>query len=682
MSVLRVHRNSLIACGVAVVLLIGLWVSRNAMVDNPLERLDRTEEQGRFVYEGTWHFPRGGPYILGFDSPRGSARLFIDGRPVAQGKGTKTQRLVYQAGDYAVRFETPGAARLLWHPPGRRGPLEYVPPSSLASGPPEDASFGSWAGTSPIDGVIAVLMILIVAGLIAFLLRDAIRRVDKTVALWILAVFVVAFGIRLIGLGDAGQTWDEDVNWSAGRNYVTNFMSFDWRQESWTWNYQHPPVMKYVAGVGAQFGDGYNPARALSALMVAISCALLVPIGTRLFSLRAGVLAGGIASLTPHLVAHGKVVGHEAPTVLLWTIAILLCLRAHDNIEDDDRWRLPLRMVVIGIVLGLAIWSRFVNVLLAPLIGSILLIGAPEGRRLKTVWMGLAIIPAMAVLVGVMIWPRLWTEPITHMQQAWDKLKVPHSPEPFLGKITNEPPLYYFFVYLYATAPLGIVLGCLAWISRTGRRLGTEYKQALILLAWLLAPMIVLLSPVRQDGVRYIMPCLVALAVIAAGGIDFVAELVEQRKPGLGRRAFIGLGAVFGLYLAVVCFRVHPYYLDYYGEQVGGPADVAKHKKFEMGWWGEGLNEALAYVNEHADPGDRVHKQCVLPGHLAWMRGDLWATEVRNPASARWIIWYAPTAQHCNIPPMSVLVYEVTVQGAPLARVYERPVTDPKKPTP
>ena len=143
------------------------------------------------------------------------------------------------------------------------------------------------------------------------------RRVDRRAAAAAAAVVAVALAIRLYDLGAAGQTWDEDVNWSAGRNYVTNGLALDFSPASWKWNYQHPPVSKYAAGIGAQLADGYGPARAISALLVALACGFLVFIGRRLYSLRVGVLAGAAAALTPHLIAHGKVVGHEAPAVFL-----------------------------------------------------------------------------------------------------------------------------------------------------------------------------------------------------------------------------------------------------------------------------------------------------------------------------------------------------------------------------
>jgi len=696
----RVLVENALAVASAIALVAVLLVARNRLVDAPLDRLRQSEEgAGLRVYEGSWRFPRGGPYMLGFESPNGPAELFIDGRLWVKGTGLRIEhegvkvkrergrirpeaarageRKDFHPGIASVRFEAPPGARLLWIPPGRRSDPEYVPASSLSPDPPETAKFGYWAGAAPVDAVVSTAIVLLLLALILFLARASLRRIDRRTAAWAGAVLAVALAIRLFDLGGAGETWDENTNWSAGRNYVTNILSLDFSQASWVWNYQHPPVTKYLAGIGAQWADGYGPARAISALLVAVACALLVPIGRRLFSLRVGVLAGVAAALTPHLVAHGKIVGHEAPAVLLWTLAVWLSLRAHDVREGEtlETRRLAWRFAVIGLVLGLAIWSRFANALLAPLIGGILLLQAPRGARLRTVVLGLTIIPTVAVLLGFAIWPRLWSQPIAHLQESWNKLKVPHSPEPFLGRITNVPPRYYFAVYLVATAPLGVLAGCAAWL---GRGVARREKASLVVLLWLAVPLLILFSPVRQDGVRYILPALVALALAAAAGFDWLAQLAEKRVEGVRRgHTYAVVGVLFSAYLAVVCARVHPYYLDYYGEQYGGPARVAKEQSFEIAWWGEGLADALAFLAREAPQDARVYKGCVTPyDHLAWMRADLWAREVTNPRAADWILEYQPAQKRCHIPAGFALAHEVSVQGAPLARVWRRTPAD------
>ncbi len=644
--------------GLCVTFIILVFVLRSAIHESPHEVLTQIEVDDQKHFSGSWHFPRGGPYVLGFEADA-PTKLFLGDRLVLQGQGEQKRRVVYQPGSYKLRIETTGAFRLLWHPPGRRGPLEYVPASSLSSA--QESPTFDHPGTSLLDGVCVLLIILAILICIGTLARDSIRSCDRRMWQGIAVVLFGALLVRLIGLGDQGQTWDEDVNWSAGRNYITNILSLDFSDASWRWNYQHPPVMKYFAGIGAQFSDGYGPSRAISALLVSLACALLVPIGTRLFRFRVGLLAGAIAALTPHLIAHSQVVGHEAPTVFFWALAIWLSLRAHD--ESDDVYRLHKRLAVLGVVLGLAIFSRYINGLLAPLIGMILLVNATAEQRRKTIALGFAIIPVVAILTCLAVWPRLWSEPILHMQESWDKLKQSHGAEPYLGVMTDSPARSYFLVYLWATAPIGLLLFAKLWLLRAA---ALREKASFLLILWLLLPLVVSFSPVRQDGVRYIMPSVLALSLAAAAGLDFVARHRWHRF------LFPGLAASLGLYLSIVCFRIAPFYLDYYGEQVGGPAKVAKHRQFEIAWWGEGMNQALDYLARNAEPNARVYKRCFEPGHLAWMRGDLWKSEARRPEEADWFLVYQPTLRSCPIPTDAKLVFEVAAQGAPVAQVYRR----------
>jgi 4-amino-4-deoxy-L-arabinose transferase-like glycosyltransferase len=651
------RKRSLLAVGVTLAFVVLLLVLRAASTAAPEEVLRSESTAEGTSYSGSWHFPRGGPYVLGFEA-EGPARLFIDGKLAVQGQGQQAKRLVYQAGNYALRVETEGDFRLLWHPPGRRGPLEYVPASSLS--PESEAAHFERPGTSIGDGLYAAAIVFALLLCIAYLNRKALAECDRVLLLCTLATLLGALALRCIGLDAQGQTWDEDVNWSAGRNYITNLLSLDFSESSWRWNYEHPPVMKYIAGIGAQFSDGYSVSRGLSALLGAAACALMLPIGARLYNLRVGVLAGGIAALSPHLLAHSKVVGHEAPTLFFWALAIWLSLRAHD--ESDDPYRLHKRFAVLGVVLGLAVFSRYINGLMAPLIGAILLVQASPEERKRTFALGLSIIPIAAVLTCILVWPRMWSEPILHLQESWAKLKRPHGLEPYLGQMTEKPGPSYFFVYLWATAPLGVVLLAKAWLLRLAI---LRERSSLVLLLWLAIPFVVTFSPVRQDGVRYIMPALLALTMAAAVGVDALARWIPRLN-------FSWIGGALCLYLAVVLIRIHPFYLDYYGEQVGGPESVAAAKRFEIAWWGEGMNEALDYLNANAEPGARVYKRCFEPGHLAWMRGDLWNSEARRPEQAQWFLVYQPSVRPCPVPPDAKLVFESTAQGAPLARVYRR----------
>ena len=656
----------------ALALIAALLGVRACLTTAPLDRLaitpsgelDPRDPSGTQEWRGSIFIARGGPAVIGFLSPS-AARLVIGTREVV-GRGLVTQWMVVPAGATAIHFAAPPTARLMWSPVGRRGDPEYIPASSLSPEPPETATFGN-PGATPLDGVIAFGILLVVIGSALMLARARLAKISRATWIAMGLIFVVAVAVRWIDVSGHGQTWDEDTNWAAGRNYITNIVSLDASPDLWSWNYEHPPVMKYLEGIGAQLADGFGPARALSALWIALGCALLVPIGTRLFSRRVGLFAAAIAALLPPLVAHGQIVGHESPTVLWWTLGILLSLCVFD--DAPDRRRLRLRFAGIGFAIGIAVASRFVNGLLGPLCLAIIAVQSPPGeRRWRPLIEAWVMMPIVALVTVYAVWPRLWPHPIRFMEAAFTKLSQTHSQEPFLGTITNHPGPHYFIVYLAATLPLGILLGVLAWIARVilGSGLVGERRTTLIMIAWLVIPLGVALSPVRQDGVRYVMPCVVALAVCAAAGFDFIATKIARPH------VFAGLAVATILYLGITLVRVHPYYLDYFGEQVGGAGTVAQRGWFETGWWGEGVDRAVDYVDENAPAGAHVYRDCIEPKHLAWFRVGLWIPMARQIDQADWIVTYSPQTHHCPIPKGFDLVFTVEANGAILAEVWKR----------
>lgn len=661
--------TSVLTVGLTVGLIVGLICAllglRAALATAPLDRLVVTPAAERDAHDpadtrelrGSLFIARGGPVVIGFISP-GPARFGVGDR-IITGAGLVTQRIIVPAGPIAVHIAAPPHTRLVWSPVGRRGDPEYIPASSLSPEPPDRARFGSSVGAAPLDGVIALAILLVLVASALLLARRRLAAVPRATWLAMAGVFVAAVTVRWIDLSGHGETWDEAVYWASGRNYISNLLSLDARPELWAWNYEHPPVMKYLAGIGAQFADGYGPARALSAVWVAIGCTLLVPIGARLFSLRTGVLAAVIAALLPPLVAHGQIVGHEAVAILWWPLGILLSLTLRDR--DPDRRTLRLRLVAIGVVIGLAIASRFTNGLLGLLCLGIVISTAPRDRR---TWLEGAIgMPCVALLTLYVVWPRLWSHPLQNLAAAFEKLRKAHSLEPFLGAMTNHPGPHYFVTYLAATLPIAVLVGVVAFSLRARARVGS----ALILLAWFVIPLGVMVSPVRQDGVRYVLPCVLALAMASAAGWEAVAT--RLRWP----HAFRAIAVALTLYLAFTLYRVHPYYLDYFAEQVGGADTVARHRWFETAWWGEGVDRAVDYVNAQAPTGARVFRDCIAPVHVAWFRADLWSSLAHDLEHADWIVTYAPQTTACAVPKEFTRVFTVTANGAILAEVWRRP---------
>src|SRR5262249_46166046 len=129
-----------------------------------------------------------------------------------------------------------------------------------------------------------------------------------------LGVGAVALAVRCVGLNAFGQTWDEDVYWSSGRNLLVNLVHLDFRARMWRWNFDHPPLAKSIVGLGALWHDGYGPARALVAVVGAATCVLVFVVGRDLYTRRVGLCAVLLYALLPPAVAHSQISGLETPS--------------------------------------------------------------------------------------------------------------------------------------------------------------------------------------------------------------------------------------------------------------------------------------------------------------------------------------------------------------------------------
>jgi 4-amino-4-deoxy-L-arabinose transferase-like glycosyltransferase len=641
-----VRRNG-IAIVVALVAIVGVWIWRTAATRNDGRGLLRSDGvvqreidcdpcSGILAWTGTWFLPRGGPYIFALDSPgEGLAQLEIDGQLVVAASHAAQplkQRRVLPAGPHAVRvtFSGKGAMRLYWLPPGRRGDPEYVPPEALRPVPPAEAGPMPHDLAYRQDAFALSATLVILAALILFLLR--VRRIDAIA----LALFAVAAAIRLWHLNAFGQTWDEDVYWSSGRNYLENLVHLDFRARMWRWNFEHPPVAKYILGLGALWHDGYGPARALVALFGAGTCATVYFIGKELYSQRVGIAAALLLAFLPPAVAHSQISGLEVPSTFFTTLAML--------------WMVRKRYLAAGVAGGLATACRFIAGLVFVAMAVAALIDRPRERR---AWIELALSPLVGFVTLILVWPRLWIEgPFAGLRGSLVKLNVQHTPEWFFGtSILTPVPKSYFFVYFVACATPALLVGlALAWLARPRR-------SSAICLAFVLAPFVLMFSPVIQSGVRYILPALPPAAILAGAGIDAAA-----------RRFAPWAIAAAAIASFVSCLSVSPYYLDYYNFLFGGPRAALARHRFIFGWWGEGVAAAVNWTNAHAPPGAAVHYR-LWPNHIVWLRDDFHI--VPTPAEADYVL--VNHFQYEHAPPGFDEVFREDVRkDAPLSAVYQR----------
>ena len=634
-------------------------------------------------WTGSIYLPRSGRYGFSTESDDASW-LFIDDTLVVDNGGVHGLRrregvriLPRGLHRIKIRYFQAGAGaslRVFWSPAGRRGGLEYIPPTLLFPVPPRRASHATAYAVPPRDlpavagmGACLLLGLLLLArGQCWRLLRDLRRRGEARTDL---AALVLLFGgallYRLWDMSAAGQTWDEDVYWATGRNFIQNFLFGDTRAASWVWNNEHPALAKWLYGPATLAGDTFEPARLVSLVLGALTCAVVYLAGRDLLGRRVALIGAALCALLPHIVAHHKIIGLETPTGLFYTLAVWLFWRAERvNAQANNGLHL-----LTGVSVGLLVATRVSNSsVLVVLLALYLLRHRQQILQTRHLPMSLtrALIPVVAAAVFIGLWPYLWENPMKHvgvMLSHWDPDKYL---EWFLGK-KQLPHWYYFPLYFAVTTPV-VALGALG--LALGRLFRRRDAAHFYLLVWFLAPWVVALSPLARDGVRYLYPALFPACLLMAAGLDWLASGAARalQRPGAATPLVAVLGTALGLYVFHAGSTVHPYYLDYYNELTGGPAEVARTHQYEIGWWGEGLKEANAHVSRVAPRGARVMIYC-HPAHVVHLREDL--EQVSWVELADYIIFN----DLFNDRPKSDkhrVTYVVRAAGAPLAWVYER----------
>lgn len=427
--------------------------------------------------------------------------------------------------------------------------------------------------------------------------------------------FVGALFWRLWGLNAAGNVWDEYFYYDASRDFARNIVRFDFDANHWQSNLEHPPLGKYVYAPAIIWNkwrqisnqDTYHGPRVISALLGSATVVLVFLIGAKFFSLRTGLVAGLIYGLLPPVVAYHKIINLDVTMILLFTLSMYFFL---DWIKRGDK---TTELLWLSVILGaLAIATKFNAALIVVVFYGTLLINRWQSiRRAGSVDLPIPLIllPLVSLITLILTWPWLWSNTLDHLLQTLQHWGGAIS-EQFLGRY--EPaPLWYFVAHFSFGTPV-VVLVLLAtglWrIVRTKKPLGWA------LLLWLVAPFFISFYHLRQDHLRYILSAFPAMALIASLGFWW---LVDRFAKGRLWVSLIGV-MLISYYLLVINLKIHPYYLNYYNELVGGAKGVAAKNWFDLGFYGEGIKEATEFVNQTAPNGSIIHYE-VIPDDAPYL---------------------------------------------------------------
>lgn len=374
------------------------------------------------------------------------------------------------------------------------------------------------------------------------------------------AFVLLAAGAAVLYLGGLGHfrlfARDEALYAEAGREMLA---SGDWITPRVNGGpfFEKPPLYYWLAAA-SYWALGVSPfaARLPGALMAIATVLMTAAIGSRVWGLRAGMLAGVSLATCLQVIVIGRMGIMDVPIMFLTTAALLVYAR----------WRHRGGLgsaAAFGVLVALGVLTKALAGALAPLIAAIHM-AAHRGRG-RPPWLASALIAVAAFAVVAAPW--FIAMGIRHGGEYGSTLFIREHlvrmAQPMQG---HGGPIYTYMGL--------ILLSFFPWIVFTvpamaSRRLAAGDAQAFwhsLAIVWI-AAVLIPFSLVRTKLPGYVTPLFPALALLAGAELD--RRLRERgRAPWVAVIAGAALLGAFVLILPSVAARV--------GERVGASADARR----------------------------------------------------------------------------------------------------------
>jgi hypothetical protein len=350
-----------------------------------------------------------------------------------------------------------------------------------------------------------------------------------------------------------------------------------------------------------------------------------------MFGTGAGLIALGLIAFDPTLLGHSALLTTDAGQALFMFWAIYAFYRW---VKSPTM----IRLVMVGLVVGMALAAKHSCVFLAPMLLLLALAelfwlrppsagSASLGRRSLRYLGALAVIVVLSV--GV-LWAfygfrysarpdRLLLNPSVAAQMAQVPIQAEGHvlaavanahllPESYiygfahiliqakifnsflLGKTYPHPVWFYFPIAMLIKSTLTflILLGLTVWAIASGRL--RARREIVYMVVPAAVYMFFAMTGGMNIGVRHVLPVYIFLSVLIAGAVWVL--VMKQRR---------WLYAVVALLLLQAVSVVHafPAYISYANEAFGGPSHVHEVLSDSSSDWGQQLKAVKRYVDEH-----------------------------------------------------------------------------------
>ena len=429
-------------------------------------------------------------------------------------------------------------------------------------------------------------------------------------------VGILIFILLLATAKDIGLTWDEPAYIAAARSYTGWYQEFfthpgqalsdEVISQYWDVNHEHPPLDKiwsaFVFSIAKPFTDDLTAHRMGNMVLSAVLFGLVFYLMSREYGNLVGYASVGALLTMPRFFFHAHLSALDVPATFSFFAMIFFFWITLQ--KKDWKWGL-----LLGLIWGLALAIK-INVIFVPIIIGIWWL--IFSREMRIFWR-VAIMGFSAIPIFWFSWPWLYHNTIDRFVEYILFITVNHHKigQYYLGQFYMPPPWHFAFVMLWAVLPLGITILYFTGIVKVAKS-GKENKLGWLILISAIIPLLALAigKSMVYDNDRLFMASFPFLACLAGLGFGWLVDIWKGFTEKTTKRYLQPVGITALMLLAfmppiIVGAQQYPHLLSYYGEGVGGLRGADK-MGLETTYWCETYSLALPFINEQAEPGDRI----------------------------------------------------------------------------
>lgn len=428
----------------------------------------------------------------------------------------------------------------------------------------------------------------------------------------ILILLIINIAIGLFTFRDYGLSWDEPLfyDYASALRYAYSPRewfsgNFELEKAFGTSATDHanrgPAYIVLAQPVESLFENlGLDNASAwhlLNFLTFQLGVYLLYRLAKRWMSPYSATMAAVLFSWQPLLWGHAFINPKDPPFLVFFIGAMCFGFEMVDSISQNIKTNI-VKIFIAAFFLGIATSIRVLGPLAGVLVGAYALSHLKE-IKIPALIKYFAIYTGITILVALLTWPYLWTNPLQKFVEAFGFMSA--NPTQlnvlFNGEIYRAyelPRRYLPTLFGYTlTEPIWIlfIIGLLIafWKSNNRQRI-----MLALVLFWFLIPAayVILRKPPMYDGFRHFLFMIPPIFIFAGFAFEKLFEVVKTRWVSVTLTIIL---LAPGMYSSM---QLHPYEYAYYNSFAGGTGGA--FRTYETEYWLTCYREAILEFNDKA----------------------------------------------------------------------------------